>query len=286
MVKDAKVKANIILELLLQLFKKEVGNPKFLFGLNTYIKNLFKYMPSSVSKDLYVKVFQLMFDLMNTTDNKEVKNLLAQNLIYFATSKENILKLYKKYEEINENKNSENKDQFSEDGTLQILLKVLLNISNEEALKEKVEHSLQNMNKSTTVNNYLIKLEYARTKVEKRQEVWEQVLVNKERKLSFKELQFALQGFRSSLKTNEDRRLYMDKYFNIICDIIQNEKLKFAEALFTYLVPSIHDLALLEEKYSETLVKVRELKNEFFINKIVEKIDDLQRVQKTFALFK
>ena len=286
MVKDAQVKACEILDLLLNLFKQEVGNSKLLFALNSYITKLFTYMPSTESGKCYQKVFELMLGVLETETNKDTINLVVGNLVSYSIKPDQIKTMHGIYKRSTDENDMYAKITLSEDQILRIKLKVLMNVKDDASLCEEVESSLLKSDQSSEVKNYLLKLKYARMKEEEKLGFWNDVVMNGGRSLSFKELSFALQGFKFSHKTKESKKEYIEKYFEAMPDLIKNEKLQFARVLLKDLLPSSTDLVFLEKKFADLLEKVEPFNILYFTRQIREKIDDLKRIQRCFALYK
>lgn len=278
MVRDAKMKGTDFIDLVLnQVLTFQMGNLNFNTVLN-YMNAAKSFIPRSFRNESGTKVFDKIYELLQTEKDNDKRKILTDNLITFAKTKGHveILKsiLDQKNEKVSQKLNAKEK--------WRIALKIIKSTHYPREQKNEIKNHLLQEDKTDTAKDAIITIEALTTFKPELESIWREYF-SSQRKFSFMDISHSLAGFFDESKDKAIKHEYLVRFFNEYPEIANKEAKEICKNLFEvvnhfddfdFLIPSL-----------ETLKTKIDPAKEFIHILIAKEIDGLKRRQKAYALY-
>jgi aminopeptidase N len=279
-VKQAKIKANVFIDVVMPNIKPNLENPTLLKEFASFIQSAIGFMPYALRNEQEDKLFKLAWSLCGETETTTVLSELKKVLLGSVSNAGNITLLFKA--SLKENETGKKLSFTDRDlATLNYLMVLMPEVDSE--LKEKAKTKIQTESEAKEdFKNRKFSLEAFLLTKEQKLELWKNEVINPKRTRSYVELTYTLLGLRSKYNSEEERKMLFDEYFLQLPKVIETEEKQITETIMNYGLSHWTDTKLVLEKYEE-MVKV--VKSEFAKNELLKEIDDLRILLKAFALY-
>jgi aminopeptidase N len=280
-VKQAKIKADVFIDVVLPNLKENLENPTLVKEFGSFVQSAIGFIPHELRTKPENHLFELVWELSHETKTSTILSELKRILMGSAINAKSITRLYKatlKENEVGQNMSFTDRDR----ATINYLMVLIPEVDSE--LKKKAQETIETESKSKEEfkNRKLSVDSFLMTKEEKL-ELWKNEVINPKRTRSYVELTYTLLGLRSRYNSESDRQMLFDEYFLRMPTLTKNEEKQIVETILNYGMGHSTDTKLILQKYEEM---VKEVSSEFARNEILKEIDDLKILLKAFELYK
>ena len=283
-VKQAKIKADVFIKILIPMLEPNLKNPALMKEFGEFIIASISYIPYNLREPFKVELFNTVWALAEKVSDPKIMSELRDILMFCVSNAQNLTLLYNAFY-----KKNEVGKHMSFDGRLAANLHYFAimipgvdpEIKDQAKLKFETDHKTdENFKKRKFTIDVLL------MNKEDRLNIWNTQIISNKRTVSWIEFVYTLLGLKNKYNTEESRKYFMDEYFKSIPVLVKNEQKQIIEMFFYYGLPYWEDLEYVKSEFEKVLEVLKDLENEFIINKIRTKIDDLTKTLKAFALYK
>ena len=282
-VKQAKIKADVFISVLLPNLEKSLANPTLVKEFGGFITSAISYIPHALREKQKQKLFQTVWGLAENVENKTVLSELKRSLMASAGNAEQITLLYQastKQHELGKKMAFNEKDC----ATINYLVVAIPGVDSE--LKKKAKETITSQaDKNEAYKNRKFSVEAFCLDSKQKMGLWNSQVLNSKRSLSYVELIYTLLGLRNKYNSESDRKALLEQYFKQLPLIIQNEEKQIIETYMDYALPYWPDTKWLLEQHQVLFNNIQHLKSEFVNNKLLTEIDEYKALLKAFALY-
>lgn len=282
MIRDAKLKATIFLEMFdFALLEHLSQNPLIFDIILSFVSNsVQEFTVKKYQSALKSKLFHIIVELAQKEDRPAILRVLKTYLFDFAQDHKSINVLKNIFEEVHE---LHSKIKLTKVEKWTLLFKILRNKDFTKVQKEVYTAYFSHSEDSSDKKLNMLKLDAEKASIEEVQELWNR-LSSVDRKMSFVELRYSLQGIMHSIEKHKQHDHYRSLFADVFIKLVKEDQtMNVRTFLENGLVHTI-DIDFWIKTLGEILVKITD-KNEYFEIALKKKIDNLERKKKVLALY-
>ena len=283
-VKQAKVKADVFINILLPALEKNLDNPTIVKEFGEFILSAISYIPHALRSPNLETMFETVWKLAEKVENETILSELQKLLMGSISNAKAVTLMYNAvYKENNVGKKMTINKKTS--ATIHYLAVLIAEVDDNIKLK-CIEKITKESSENEAFKKRKLSVDVFLMSKEERIKFYESEVLNSKRTKSYIELIYCLLALRSKHNTEEMRKYFVEQYFKHLPSVVRNEDKQIIQSILFYALPYWEDIAFLKAEYERILPEIQEIKNEFAISRILTKIDDYKKSLKVFALYK
>lgn len=283
-VTKGKVKADVFINVMMPNLQKQLENPTLIKELGGFISSAISYIPYHLQdknkKVLFSKVWELMTEAQIPTVVSELKKISTASM----STAEDVTKMYETMRKRNEMSKKVNFDE-RQQAMVTYLTSIFPNMD-PSVCKEAREFLLKEAETKEFFKKRKYSLEAFDLSTEAKIELWEKEILNKKRSLSYVHFIYTLLGFSSKHNSEEQRKMFVEKYFAEMPAFIEREEKQFIESFLNYGMPYWEDSEFELKMTQELYEKVKHLSKDFAKNELLSEIDEIKERIRAYSLYK
>ena len=166
----------------------------------------------------------------------------------------------------------------------QIHCKILANKSLDENLRKSILE-VYSKDLDDNLRNNKLKIDAMLADDQERNRLWADVLFNKNRSVSYVELQKIASGYISGAKSTEMRRGLVDHYCRDMPELLKNQGKLIGKVMLIYFIPNLIIESDTINKLNGLLEVVQKHNNSYFIDILVSQISEFEKRFKCYCLY-
>lgn len=282
MVRDAKIKGTEYAESMLGYIEFTTSNSLMFEAVADNINQaLTVWSPGKATGEISDKVFDKLVEIARKEEKPDILKLLKAKIILFARSYRSAKLLKDLFEQADEGLK---KLELTFEDQWTILFKLHWFKEFSEKQKCILQTYLSQADKTDTKKYWEQTLNGFRANDEEAQKLWDE-LSNKDRKLSYIEMQSIFRGLNSGYRNAESRAKFHDSFFTNLLSLIKSDQKINANTYLEGGFPQLEDFDYAIKKTGEVLANLT-AENEYFQIALKKKINLLERRKAAFALYK